>query len=361
MRLVTSLALSLAFPDAALAAEPAQAAPAEDAADRLVLVGILEALADEAVVDTELPADPRRVLAEELDRIEGDLLQFGFFPNSAGFLDGRLYARKRYLDFFSSGLWFDYSTLRTELDAVDRQRDLVSREFRADLDLVKGLLPVHDWLSDAGDAPRTALWSVEIGLNAKLIYDREESAGYRSVAGGATVFDQEDKDIARAGGGLKVESSFALGRHFACDLIFEYLPLLYSHERAEKRTSQFPDEPIDYTIENTTTGLQGTVALTLRDLPVGRFQLRGRAFRNTGEVATRSTVVTGNFATRTSTLGEVTEDDLWLELSHGMTYLRPYALVVPVIAVGVQRNRVETVAGARTADTYKIGLLAEFH
>jgi hypothetical protein len=186
------------------------------------------------------PAD----LHAELDRIEGDLLTLGIFPNSSGFMDAKLYFRKTYLDHFSSGIYFDYLTfqLQTEVEGENgptARSDTLDRQYRFEADAVKGILPLHRWVFDQRDGAGT-LFTVEPGLNAKFIIDQIESSGYRRNGLGESVFLNEEKDVLQFGASAKVEVSLAAGTWFALDGSFEYLPYIYSQESAQKLNSQFP-------------------------------------------------------------------------------------------------------------------------
>lgn len=289
-------------------------------------------------------------------------MTLGIFPNSSGFMDAKLYLRKTYLGTLSSGIYFDYLTFQVSSetegeDGPTSRSDTLDRQYRVEADAIKGILPMHKWLFN-GDGD--TLFTVEPGLNAKVIFDRIESSGYRKNGLGESVFLNEEKDVLQFGASAKLELSLAAGSWFAFDGSFEYLPYIYSQESAQKLNSQFPDEPIDAEIVNGTSGLQATVDLIARDLPVGKFTLRGRLYRNAGRVNTASSVVTGNFETEVKTSTDYEENTYWLELTHSMTYLKEWTLISPAVALALQRREVVTNDREAISDTFKVGLLAEF-
>jgi hypothetical protein len=369
---VPAAAAAQADPDAEAAAE---AAAAEAELTKAMLGVVIMQLAEKALGPAKPPEEPPTPppglkdsapadLHAELDRIEGDLLTLGIFPNSSGFMDAKLYFRKTYLDHFSSGIYFDYLTfqLQTEVEGENgptARSDTLDRQYRFEADAVKGILPLHRWVFDQRDGAGT-LFTVEPGLNAKFIIDQVESSGYRRNGLGESVFLNEEKDVLQFGASAKVEVSLAAGTWFALDGSFEYLPYIYSQESAQKLNSQFPDKPIEAEIVNGTSGLQTTIDVIARDLPVGKFTLRGRLFRNSGRVNTESTVVTGNFETDVKTSTDYAENTYWLELTHTLTYLKPWTQISPAVAVAVQRREVTTNDRESISDTFKVGLLAEF-
>jgi hypothetical protein len=367
-----------ADPAAAEAEATAAAAAAEAELYKAMLGTVIMQLAEKALgpakppeappppppgVKDSAPAD----LHAELDRIEGDLLTLGIFPNSSGFMDAKLYFRKSFLNYFSSGIYFDYLTfqLQTEVEGEDgptARSDTLDRQYRIEADALKGILPLHRWLfgkPKGGEATGT-LFTVEPGLNAKFIIDDIESSGYRRNGLGESVFLNEEKDVLQFGASAKLEVSVAAGTWFALDGSFEYLPYIYSQESAQKLNSQFPEKPIEAEIVNGTSGLQATLDVIARDLPVGKFTLRGRLYRNAGRVNTESTVVTGNFETDVKTSTDYAENTYWLELTHSMTYLKPWTQISPAVAVALQRREVTTNDRESLSDTFKVGLLAEF-
>ncbi|MCK6573944.1 hypothetical protein L6V77_22935 [Myxococcota bacterium] len=358
------------------AAAEAEAAAAEADLYKAMLGAVIMQVAEKALGPAAPPAEPPAPppglkdnapadLHAELDRVEGDLLTLGIFPNSSGFMDAKLYFRKTYLEYFSSGIYFDYLTfqLQSEVEGEDgptARSDTLDRQYRVEADALKGILPLHRWVFDSGDADGGTLFTVEPGLNAKFIIDQIESSGYRRNGLGESVFLNEEKDVLQFGASAKLEISLAAGEWFAFDGSFEYLPYIYSQETAQKLNSQFPEEPIEAEIVNGTSGLQATVDVIARDLPVGKFTLRGRLYRNSGRVNTESTVVTGNFETEVKTSTDYAENTYWLELTHSMTYLKPWTQISPAVAVALQRREVTTNDRESVSDTFKVGLLAEF-
>jgi hypothetical protein len=366
-------------PPAAEAVDPAaaeaEAAAAEADLYKALLGAVILQVAEKALGPAKPPEAPPAPppglkdnapadLHAELERIEGDLLTLGIFPNSSGFMDAKLYFRKAYLDYFSSGIYFDYLTfqLQSEVEGEngpEARSDTLDRQYRVEADALKGILPLHRWLFDA-EGPGATLFTVEPGLNAKFIIDQIESSGYRRNGLGESVFLNEEKDVLQFGASAKLEVSVAAGEWFALDGSFEYLPYIYSQESAQKLNSQFPEEPIEAEIVNGTSGLQATLDVIARDLPVGKFTLRGRLYRNSGRVNTESTVVTGNFETEVKTSTDYAENTYWLELTHSMTYLKPWTQISPAVAVALQRREVTTNDRESVSDTFKVGLLAEF-
>lgn len=363
-------------PPSAPASAPESAAPDDDpeaeeaALDQTLLGMVLAAVVDKYAVHekpNEPPPAPKGLtdnapadLHAELDRVEGDLLTFGVFPNSSGFMDAKLYFRKVWLGAFSSGVYFDYLTFQLRSENGDEARsETLDKEYRGELDAVKGIMPLHRWLFGLADDGAT-LWTLEPALNAKVIVDDIESSGYRRNGLGQSVFLNEEKSVAQLGASAKIETSLAVGQHFALDACFEYLPLIYSQEDATKFNSQFPDAPIKTSLTNGTSGLQATLDVTARELAVGKFVLRGRLYRNAGRVNTQSALVAGNFETSVKTTTDYAENTDWIDLTHTLTYLKPWTKISPAVSLMFQRRTVETNGRREASNTYKVGLLAEF-
>lgn len=290
--------------------------------------------------------------AIERTRVETDQFTFGIFPNSAGFMDARLHARFQYAKYLSSGLYLDYTTARAVSDdpGVRRAERLV-REYRAELDALKGILLI------ASGSP--VAWSVEPGLNGKFIHQDIDDSGYAKNSFDETVFRSSELLVDQWVTSAKLDSTLVVGKQLTFDLSGEYLPYIYQRERGTSVTSQF-DDSVDYTIANRTNGYQLSADLLWQTEGAGAFRLRGKAYENRGTVASKSALVSGNFEYLFQTFQEATRQDYWVEVTHTASYIKWFGNLVPAVALAVQRKRIATADDVLEADTYKLGLLLEW-
>jgi hypothetical protein len=293
-----------------------------------------------------------KMSAVEKARVETDIFRFGIFPNTAGFMDARAHFRVAYAKVFSSGLYLDYTTARATSEVENESRvDRLVREYRAETDLLKGVL----LLRHAGGVA----WSLEPGLNAKMIYQDISDSGFLTNSFDEAVFRSSDLAVTQWVSSAKLDTSLVLGEDFTLDFSGEYLPLIYQRETGTSVTSQF-DEPVTFAIANRTHGFQGTLTLALETRHVGRYSLTGKAYSNQGDVASKSSLVNGNFEYTFDTFEHASREDYWLELTHTASYIHWFGTLVPAVALAMQKKRITTADDTLSADTYKIGFLLEW-
>jgi hypothetical protein len=289
--------------------------------------------------------------AVELARVESKIFSFGIFPNTAGFMDARAHARFLYAKMWSSGVYLDYTTARAVSEVPEQSRaERLVREYRAELDALKAVFLLED---------RGLGWSLEPGLNAKLIYQDIDDSGYNTNSFDETVFRSTELGIAQWVSSAKLDSTLVLGQRFVVDGSLEYLPLIYQRESGVSRTSQFDDE-VRFAVSNRTSGYQLTLNLGYDAESAGRFLLRGRAYRNQGDVSAQSSLVAGNFEYTFETFQRAVREDYWLEVVHTASYIPWFGKVVPAFALAMQQKRITTADDALRADTYKLGFLLEW-
>lgn len=285
-------------------------------------------------------------------RVESQSFRFGLYPNSAGFMDARLHARLHYLKALSSGLYLDYTTARALADDGTRSRaDRLVREYRAEADLLKGILLVL--------RRQAAAWSVEPGVNAQFIHQKIDESGFTTNAFDETVFANSTLRVSQLAGAAKLESTLVLFRTLRLDAGAQYMPWIYQLEHGRTVTSQF-EEPVTFSLHNSTRGYQLQGELAWDAGGAGEFTARGLIYRSRGDTASRSSLVSGNFAYTFETFSEARRYDSWVELVHTASYLTWFGNLVPAVAVAFQRKRIETAQDALKADTYKAGFLLEY-
>ncbi len=290
--------------------------------------------------------------AVERARVETDTFTFGIFPNSAGFMDARMHARLQYATLLSSGLYLDYTTARAVSEVANESRaERLVREYRAETDLLKGIIV----LTRSGDFA----WSLEPGLNGKLIFQDIQDSGFNTNSFDETVFRSSNLKVAQWVSSLKLDTTLVLGTHLTLDVSGEYLPLIYQSEKGSSVTSQFED-PVDFSIANRVNGYQGSVDLEVDTNTAGRFTLSGRAYRNEGKVSSQSALVSGNFEYIFETFDSASRQDYWVEFIHTADYVRLFGNLAPALALAVQRKRIITANDELQADTYKVGFLLEW-
>jgi hypothetical protein len=266
-------------------------------------------------------------------------------------MDARAHARLLYAQMLSSGLYLDYTTARAVSEVPEQSRaERLVREYRAELDALKGVFLL---------ANKGLGWSLEPGLNAKLIYQDIDDSGYNTNSFDETVFRSTALGIAQWVTSAKLDSTLVLSQRFAVDLSAEYLPFIYQRESGVSRTSQFDDD-VEFSVSNRTSGYQVTLNLGYDAEAAGRFLLRGKAYRNQGDVASQSSLVAGNFEYTFETFQHAVREDYWLELVHTASYIPWFGKVVPAFALAVQQKRITTADDSLRADTYKVGFLLEW-
>jgi hypothetical protein len=289
--------------------------------------------------------------SKAISELEKDILIFGVFPNSAGLMDGKFYFRKTY-EMFSSGLYFDYLTLKESYEKEGKSKsDALTKEYRIDSDLFKAIFVLA--------RSSSFRFSLEPGANFKYILRNTESSGYQKNPDKSIVFSNENKDVQLLGGSGKLEISMSMGKYVSMDLMGEYIPLLYSTETGEKFVSTF-DTPVEYELENATSGIQTQVDLIFADFGWGRNTIRFKMFQNMGEISTEASVVNGNFETKIETFDNFTERLMWLEFYHSMKYLIQYLKIAPVLSFSWQLNEKKIGKIESTNKSVKFGVLAEF-
>jgi len=325
----------------------------------VVALQVTTAQTQQAVEAPEPPAAAGAATEEtrsEDSRVEEDLLSMGLFPNSQGYLDARFHIRKRYLSHLSSAIFFDYSTFRYEESAEgdDSIEELV-REYRLDVDVLKGILPLHTLLG----FERVQL-SFEPGLNAKAILQNIDGTSIATNSFGERVFRNEEAEFRRLALSAKAEVTLALGERFTLDVSGEAIPLIFSEEAAKVITSQFDGTVSPQTVKSVTTGLQASAALNLDTGALGRFSLRGKLFIDEGLRSANSVIIDGNYKVESVDTARSRQRDIWLELVHDLTYLARWTKVIPAVAVAVQHRAAAVDDLTLTETTYKLGLLVEF-
>lgn len=297
-------------------------------------------------------AEELKQTAIERARVETDIFKFGIFPNSAGFMDARAHARLAYAEHLSSGLYLDYTTARAVAQAESSSRlERLVREYRAELDAIKGIILIHQgggWS-----------WSVEPGANGKLIYQDIQDSGFQTNSFSETVFRSNDVAVAQWVTSAKLDSTLVVGEHFTFDLSSEYLPYIYQRESGTSVNSQF-DNPVDFSISNRTQGFQVKLDLMLETTHAGRYTLTGKAYKTQGEVASRSSLINGNFEYTFDTFDKASREDYWLELTHTASYIPWFGTLAPAIALAVQQKRITTADNTLQAQTFKVGFLLEW-
>ncbi len=287
-------------------------------------------------------------------RVEKDLFVFGIFPNSEGFMDARLHVRQRYLRHLSAGLYFDYTTAKALVEEPEKMRnDRLVREYRFEADLVKGIVPVM-----GGGGKTGTVASVEPGINAKYLHQNIQESGYVRNSFGDTVFRGTTTNLNTFIGSLKLEGTVDTGGIFTLDIAGEWLPLVYTREKSETQSSQF-NRPVTSSVSNRTSGWQATATATVNLDQYGKYALRAKGYRNSGEVSARALMTSGNFEYEFETFSKAVREDYWIELIHTATYYKLFGVIAPAIGVAYQRKRFETRTDSMQADTFKLGLLLE--
>ena len=156
------------------------------------------------------------------------------------------------------------------------------------------------------------------------------------------------------------EMTLVLGRPLTIDLSGEYLPLIFSEENSEILTSQFDGAVSPQRLVSVTSGLQSTAALRYRTDKLGNFTLQGKLFLDTGLRSASSLIIDGNYSYESVDTAESYQRDIWLELIHSMTYLKPSLGLAPAFALGVQHRAVVIEENRFEETTYRLGLLVEF-
>jgi hypothetical protein len=290
--------------------------------------------------------------AIERARVETDIFSFGIFPNTAGFMDARAHARVLYRQRLSSGLYLDYTTARAVAEVPTQSRaERLVREYRAELDAIKGVF----LLTRSGGVA----WSLEPGLNGKLIYQDIQDSGYNTNSFEETIFRISELNIAQWVTSAKLDSTVVLGESFTLDLSSEFLPFIYQRESGASLTSQFADD-VRFVVTNRTQGFQVALDLSLATARAGRYVLRGKAYRNQGDVASQSSLVSGNFEYTFQTFQSASREDYWLEFVHTANYIPWFGVLVPAFALAYQQKRITTADDSLKADTYKVGFLLEW-
>ena len=299
---------------------------------------------------------PERAVSDSLSQLESDLLSMGLFPNSQGYLDARLHMRYRYLRYLSTGLYFDYTTFRYEEgEGLQNQSEELVREYRLDLDLLKGVIPLHRLLGW-----ERAQLSFEPGLNLKGIFQSIDGTSVFTNSFGEQIFRGEESEFQRIVVSAKAEMTLVLGRSLTVDLSGEYLPLIFSEENSEVLTSQFNGTVSPQRLISVTSGLQSTAALRYRTGRLGHFTLQGKLFLDAGLRSASSLIIDGNYSYESVDTAESYQRDIWLELIHSMTYLQPSLGFAPAFALGVQQRAVVIEQNRFEETTYRLGLLVEF-
>ena len=290
-----------------------------------------------------------------LSLVEEDLRGIGIFPNSQGYLDARLHYRARYLDYFSSGIFFDYTTFRTEqgTDASDKS-EKQTREYRLDLDVFKGIIPLHDLLSI-----RRSQLSFEPGVNLKGILQNIKGTAVYTNSFDERIFRGEESTYQRFIISAKAELSCAFGETLKLDLSGEYVPFIYSVEDAKVITSQFQDVS-PQKIFSITNGAQFTGMLKYRSGGFGDYSLQGKVFIDRGVRSASSFVIDGNYSYESVDRAQSNQRDIWLEIIHGMKYLSAQLGFTPSLILGLQHRTISLDNSYQQKITYRLGLIVEF-
>ena len=292
---------------------------------------------------------------ESLSLVEEDIRGIGIFPNSQGYLDARLHFRTRYLRHYSSALYFDYTTFRTERgEGTSDQSEEQIREYRLDLDLLKGIIPLHDVFSFD-----TAKLSFEPGLNVKGISQELDGTAVYTNSFDERIFRGEESTYQRLVLSAKAEVSFALGRDLKLDLSGEYIPLIYSLENAKVITSQFKDISPQRLV-SVTSGAQASALFTYRTHRIGDYTLQGRLFIDRGLRSASAVIIDGNYSYQSVDRAESDQRDVWLEMVHGMTYLTSQLGFTPSLILGLQHRTLQLDNSYAEQTTYRLGLIVAF-
>lgn len=314
-----------------------------------------EPCASTSTATTTADIDLRRGLAA-LARVESDLFVFGLFPNDAGFMDARMHLRGRYLRHFSSGLYFDYTTARALSENPGKTRaDRLIKEYRLEADVMKGIFVLLD---PKREGAKPLVGSLEPGINAKFLHQDVQESGYNRNAFDETQYRGSSTLLYSFITSLKLDGTLGVGRWLTVDVSGEWLPLVYTVEKGTTQSSQFAD-PVKSSITNSTNGWQGTAALVVDLERFGKYTLRGKAYRNQGQVSARTSLTTGNFQYEFETYSQAVREDYWLELIHTATYYKLFGVLAPAVGVAIQRKRFETRIDSLQADVIKLGFLLE--
>jgi len=292
---------------------------------------------------------------DSLDLVEEDIRGIGIFPNSQGYLDARLHLRTRYLEHFSSALYFDYTTFRAERgEGTSDQSEEQIREYRLDLDLLKGIIPLHDVLKFD-----TAKLSFEPGLNVKGISQELDGTAVYTNSFDERIFRGEESSYQRLVASAKAEVSFALGADLKLDVSGEYIPFIYSIENAKVITSQFEDISPQRLV-SVTSGAQASALLKYRTQGLGDYSLQGKLFIDRGLRSASAVIIDGNYSYQGVDRAESDQRDVWLELVHGMSYLTPQLGFTPSLILGLQHRTLQLDNSYAEQTTYRLGLIVAF-
>jgi hypothetical protein len=304
-------------------------------------------------------AGARKRLEDSLAALESDTFSFGVFPNTAGFMDARLHARKRYWRYFSSGLYLDYTTARdTSESGTARRSDRLVKEYRAQADCLKGVWVAKELKGDTGVG-----LSFEPGITGTFMYQDIHASGYTKNTFDETLFQSTQTKFFSGAASARLGSSFVwrtAGRVTSTmlDASGEYIPFIYSDQSDKTVTSQF-DAPVTSTVTNLTSGLQANASLRIATSRAGGYTVRGTFYRNEGKVKSSALVLDGNFEYRIETFAAGKREDLSGEFIHSMSYVKFFGALVPAVGVAYQRKTIITGDDSINADVFKIALLVE--
>lgn len=268
----------------------------------------------------------RDTIAKEMkDRLFPEEFILGLFPNTDGFLDGRLILNRNYLDRLTSGLEVHYTTkndesYKEEVFKISETR----KELTVQTDAVGMQFPFR--FSD------TIVSGFTVSCGGQYTHNDITASGYR-IDHDDTVYFNTEKTIHTITPTIDLSWNLHIASMLELNTQAGYLAYMYINESGEKNYSTY-DKPVEYTFTNTNSGyyISGTAGIV--NTPIGDISSEIRFQTYGGDYYSKQVVVTGAYLTTIRSHDTFESRHIGLLLHYEITPLHASTSYTPIVTAG---------------------------
>jgi hypothetical protein len=286
-------------------------------------------------------------------RLSPDKMLMGLFPNTDGFIDGKIELNRNYLGYFNSGFNVAYSAINdTSSKEGQFESSTLKKEVLARAQLFGGQIPIQ--------MSENSFLGLKLAAGAVYSYTRSASSGYKTEQG-ETIYFNTKKDIHNVSPAADAEINIILSRYFSLHLTGGYLAYVFIDEQGEKKYSSY-ENPIKYSYRNINNGYHAEGSMILSDLPFGDIEIYGHFYNYMGEYQTDQVLITGAYLTKIKTYSTYSKRVLDIGVNYTLTFLAGYSQYIPIVSFGYTSNY-EKIGDSVLFDqgVYHMGIMVKFN